>query len=74
MGRYGEGETLRGWGVVRSAPWHFLGLYPDRTIADAAAKEVGSDYIVRYGDNQAGTDNFLWSNSDNPDEPFEPHG
>jgi hypothetical protein len=66
MGKFSEGETLHGWGVVRSAPWHFVGLYADKATAEAAAKEAGPDYIVRLGDNQAGTDNFIWTNGDNP--------
>lgn len=66
MGTYVEGETIHGWGVVRSEPWHFVGIYPDKESAEAASKEAGPNYVVRYGDNQAGTDNFLWSNADNP--------
>lgn len=66
MGKYVEGETLTGWGAFRSAPWHFVGIFPDKASAEAAAQEAGPDYEVGYGDNQAGTDNFVMSSLDQP--------
>jgi hypothetical protein len=69
MGSFVEGETIRGWGVVRCPPypWHFIGMFDSKEEAEAAAKNAGSGYQARYGDNQAGTDNFIWSQIDNPD-------
>lgn len=61
MGQYVDGVTLTGWGVLRGGdrPWHFVGLFPTKAEAEARARELGSDYEVRWGDNQAGTDNFV---------------
>jgi hypothetical protein len=63
MGKFVEGTTLTGWGVIRGGdnPWHFVGIYADKAEADAKAKEMGPDYEVKWGDNQEGTDNFLSS-------------
>ena len=36
-----EGETLSGWGVVRRAPWHFVGLFDNESDAKAKAAELG---------------------------------
>ncbi len=63
---YTEGTTLKGWGVVRGAPWHFVGLYETKEQAESVARQSGPDYQVKYGENQAGTDNFVWSSNDNP--------
>jgi hypothetical protein len=61
-----EGETLRGWGVVRSAPWDFVGMFPTRHEAEVKAREMGKGYIARLGEHREGTDDFVWTNSDNP--------
>ena len=65
---FGEGETVNGWGVVRNAPWHFVGMYPTREAAEAKAREMGNDYVARYGINRSGTNNFIWTTLENPDE------
>jgi hypothetical protein len=57
--------TLMGWGVFRTDPWHFVDLFGTRHQADAKAQEMGTDYIVRFGELKAGTDNFDWSASGN---------
>jgi hypothetical protein len=54
------GRTLKGWGVIRENPWHFAGLFPTREAAEAKAKELGPGYIARPGEQQEGTDNFVW--------------
>ena len=56
-----NGETLIGWGVVRNSPWHFAGLFPTEEQAKAKAREMGSEYIVAYGENRAGSDDFVFS-------------
>ena len=64
---YVEGETIKGWGVVRSEPWRFAGVFETKEEAQAKADDLGPEYIVQYGENQAGTDNFVWSGPENPD-------
>jgi hypothetical protein len=62
-----DGRTLRGWGVVREAPsWHFAGLFPTREAAETKATEMGRGYIARFGEQQEGTDNFVFSATENP--------
>lgn len=56
-----DGTTLTGWGVVRNSPWHFEGLHASQEEAEARAAELGSAYEVHYGENQEGTDNFIWT-------------
>jgi hypothetical protein len=53
------GKTLRGWGVIRPSPYHFVGLY--RTKSEAAEKAVamGPEYLVSYGAQEAETENFF---------------
>ncbi len=58
-----HGKTIKGWGVFKDAPWHFVGKYADRAQAEAKAHEMGSEYQVRLGENQEGTDNFIFSES-----------
>ena len=53
------GKALKGWGVVRKSPWHFAGLYPTKQEADAKAQEMGAGYVVLFGEQLQGTDNFI---------------
>jgi hypothetical protein len=53
------GKTRFGWGVYRSAPWHFVGMFDTKDDAAAKASEMGEGYEVALGENQAGTDNFI---------------
>lgn len=61
---YLEGNTLTGWGVVRSAPWHFAGIFATKEEADAKANELGEEYEVAHGENREGTDDFILSSLD----------
>jgi hypothetical protein len=60
MGRFLTGQTATGWGVVRPFPWQFAGIYSSMAEAVAKAEELGPDYIVRYGDNRVGSDDFIY--------------
>ena len=51
---YVEGKTLRGWGVVSPAPWKFAGLFSNKPDAEKEAARLGSNYLVRFGDNRKG--------------------
>ncbi len=37
---------VKGWGVIRSAPWHFAGLFLSKEEADALQSKLGTDYRV----------------------------
>ena len=58
---YLEGNTLTGWGVVRNAPWHFVGIFSDKGEAEAKAHEMGDQYEVHWGENREGSDDFVWT-------------
>lgn len=64
-----NGNTLAGYGVVRVAPatWHFAGLFKTKQEAAAKAAELGDGYEVHYGEQQEGTDNFIWTHDGAPD-------
>jgi hypothetical protein len=51
------GKALRGWGTFRPSPYHFVGLY--RTEMRALA--MGPEYLVSYGAQEVGTENFFAS-------------
>jgi hypothetical protein len=61
-----EGKTHQGWGVFRSSPWEFVGLFETKEQADAKAQEMGPEYQVAFGEQQEGTDNFVYSDTDQP--------
>lgn len=60
------GKALKGWGVIRNDPWHFVGLFTTQSEAYTKAREMGPGYIARLGEQREGTDDFVWTNSDNP--------
>lgn len=57
-----NGETIKGWGVVRGEPWHLAGIFKTEAEARAKARELGAHYEVHYGDGRNGSDDFVWSN------------
>lgn len=52
---------VQGWGVLRNAPWHLAGVFPDKDQADEHRRTLGDDYEVRFGSNRYGTDDFISS-------------
>lgn len=54
-------ETIFGWGVVRSRPWHLAGVFETREEAEAKAAELGEGYAVHRGENRKGSDDFIWT-------------
>ncbi len=48
-----------GWGVVRSAPWHFVGVYSNKSVAQAEVDLLGESYATRYGSHRLGSDDFI---------------
>ena len=57
-----EGKTLIGWGVVRSEPWHFVGLFETHMEAAAKAIDMGQGYAARYGESKDRV-SFEWNTS-----------
>jgi hypothetical protein len=62
---YIEGKTRRGWGVISLAPWTFAGLFSNKQDAEKEAVKLGGNYLVRFGDNCEGTDDFVWTTLNN---------
>nr|QDF38817.1 trypsin-like peptidase domain-containing protein [Bradyrhizobium symbiodeficiens] len=50
---------VRGWGVVRSAPWHLAAVTPDRAQAETICATLGAGYEVRIGSSRVGSDDFV---------------
>jgi hypothetical protein len=59
------GEMLkRGWGVLRLRPWHLAGIFTSSIDAENLAQALGPDYVVKYGEHEAGSSDFSVSASD----------
>lgn len=54
-------KTIKGWGVVCSNPWHLVGIYATEHEALVKQAEMGSDYVVAFGEGREGSDDFIWS-------------
>ncbi|WP_110875927.1 hypothetical protein [Franconibacter helveticus] len=50
---------VMGWGVVRSEPWHLVGVYATKDVAETKAGTLGEDYKARYGSHRLGSDDFV---------------
>ncbi|TAN66933.1 MAG: hypothetical protein EPN17_11915 [Methylobacter sp.] len=50
---------VKGWGVIRSAPWHFAGLFLYKEEADALRSKLGAGYRVANGSHRIGSDDFI---------------
>lgn len=46
-------------GVLRSAPWHLSGVFPDREQAEEHLATLGPGYEVRFGSHRFGSDDFV---------------
>jgi hypothetical protein len=51
---------VKGWGVVRMAPWDFAGLFLTRKLADDDLAARGADYVVGYGSRRIGSNDFVF--------------
>lgn len=51
---------VKGWGVVRMAPWDFAGLFLTRKLADNELAARGADYVVGYGSRRLGSNDFVF--------------
>lgn len=50
---------IKGWGVYRMEPWHFVGLFSNAEEAEALRSDKGPDYKVSFGSHRLGTDDFV---------------
>ena len=56
-----KGSAKTGWGVMRDAPWHLAGVFETIGEAEARATKLGAAYKIRYGEQPAGSDKFIWT-------------
>jgi serine protease Do len=50
---------FKGWGVVRSDPWHLAAMCLERQEAESYGQQLGQAYEARYGSNRYGSDDFV---------------
>jgi serine protease Do len=50
---------VRGWAVMRNAPWHVTAMTSDRTRAEEICAALTPGYLVRFGSLRAGSDDFM---------------
>ncbi|EPM4984801.1 hypothetical protein ACTL89_004700 [Escherichia coli] len=51
---------VKGWVVVRSSPWHLVGVFATEEDAETEARKMGDKYEVHYGSHRTGSDDFVW--------------
>jgi len=56
-------KKTTGWGVVRMAPWHLLGIFPTSAEARIRCLEAGPKYEVRFGEGNVEENDFSWIDS-----------
>lgn len=54
---------VKGWGVYRNSPWHFVGLYQTEAEAKQVKIDKGGDYQAVFGSHRLGSDDFVHSTS-----------
>jgi hypothetical protein len=52
-----------GWAVVRRSPWHLVGVYASKDMAETKAGLLGRDYESAYGSHRLGSDDFIFEDS-----------
>lgn len=58
--------TVHGWGVLRRRPWDLDDIFGTKQEAETRRAELGDDYIVRWGAGKPFSDDFVYSESDQP--------
>lgn len=48
-----------GWGVLRTSPWHLVGVYATKDVAETKAAGLGVEYEAAYGSHRVGSDDFV---------------
>ncbi|TWI52499.1 hypothetical protein IQ22_03269 [Pseudomonas duriflava] len=54
-----DNDWVKGWGVFRNSPWHFVAMFNSESVADSEAIRLGGDYIVSWGAHKLGTNQFI---------------
>ncbi|WP_106881402.1 hypothetical protein [Escherichia coli] len=54
---------VKGWAVVRSSPWHLVGVFATEEDAETEARKMGDKYEVHYGSHRTGSDDFVWGSN-----------
>jgi hypothetical protein len=49
-----------GWAVVRRSPWHLVGVYASKAMAETKAGMLGREYESAYGSHRLGSDDFIF--------------
>lgn len=56
------GDMLRnGWGVLRLRPWHLAGVFASSVDAESLARNLGPDYVIKYGEHAPGSAEFSFT-------------
>lgn len=50
---------VKGWAVLRDAPWDLAGFFPTEDQARAYLQDKGPGYEVRFGSKRLATDDFM---------------
>lgn len=50
---------VMGWAVVRGSPWHLVGVYATKDMAETKVSEFDKNYGVRFGSHRLGSDDFV---------------
>ncbi|HBY1580632.1 TPA: hypothetical protein MIQ56_21205 [Klebsiella pneumoniae] len=50
---------VKGWAVSRNNPWHLVGVYATKDVAETKAESLGTGYEAKYGSHRLGTDDFV---------------
>lgn len=51
---------VKGWAVVRNAPWDLAGLFLTKEQADAETGRRGREYVVGFGSRKLGSNDFIF--------------
>lgn len=51
---------IKGWGVLRSAPWDLAGMFPTKEEAEIELAKRGPMYQMGYGSRRLGSNDFIF--------------
>lgn len=50
---------VKGWAVFRMDPWHLVGVYATKDVAETKALNMGEEYEAAFGSHCLGSDDFM---------------